>query len=322
MLGSLDSITKIMEVIGGALNAFIAPFVPILLTLLKPFLALFLMVGTLMAKWLKNILSGRGEGGVTTDETGQAKLGNVGMWVTMITAGVTALVAILVTGFAGLPALAIAAIVGAVALFAVYLVDAGARWSKMLSDWLVEKIIQWGDALSNWIIMMGDVFSDWIISMIDIWNGFTNKLTVALSKSLDFLMNILKSIWEHLKITFSASVNILRSFGAWIWDSLVNVLKSSFSVLKNIGSWIASKIKSMFGLGGGSSRSVNDAIITPSGQVIQTNPQDYLIATKNPGALGGGGSNITVNIQGNADRNVVDEIVRRIQQELRLRGSY
>ena len=36
-----------------------------------------------------------------------------------------------------------------------------------------------------------------------------------------------------------------------------------------------------------SSRSVNDAIISPNGNVITTHPEDYLIATKNPGYLAG-----------------------------------
>lgn len=47
------------------------------------------------------------------------------------------------------------------------------------------------------------------------------------------------------------------------------------------------------GLTSVSTKKVNDAIITPSGQVIETHPDDYLIATKTPGGMGG---NITVNI--------------------------
>ena len=35
--------------------------------------------------------------------------------------------------------------------------------------------------------------------------------------------------------------------------------------------------------------SVTDAVITPSGQVIKTDPSDYLFATKNPENLGAGG---------------------------------
>lgn len=40
-------------------------------------------------------------------------------------------------------------------------------------------------------------------------------------------------------------------------------------------------------------RTVNDAIITPSGNIVSTHPQDYLIATKQPQNLIGGG-NVTV----------------------------
>lgn len=41
-------------------------------------------------------------------------------------------------------------------------------------------------------------------------------------------------------------------------------------------------------------RSVNDAVITPSGNIVSTHPDDYLIATKTPDQLLGGGSGNTV----------------------------
>lgn len=41
---------------------------------------------------------------------------------------------------------------------------------------------------------------------------------------------------------------------------------------------------------------VNDAIISPNGNVITTHPDDYLIATKTPGALGGGSGEVTMNV--------------------------
>lgn len=50
----------------------------------------------------------------------------------------------------------------------------------------------------------------------------------------------------------------------------------------------------------GSTKKVNDAIITPSGNVITTHPDDYLIATKTPDSLlgnGGKGGAAVVNIQ-------------------------
>lgn len=46
---------------------------------------------------------------------------------------------------------------------------------------------------------------------------------------------------------------------------------------------------------GVSSRSVNDMILTPNGN-FSTHPDDYLIATKNPYALGGGGTKVNISI--------------------------
>jgi hypothetical protein len=61
-------------------------------------------------------------------------------------------------------------------------------------------------------------------------------------------------------------------------------------------------------------KKVNDAVITPSGQVIETSPQDYLFATKNPGSMGGG-INITVNgdVSG---RDLVEKVKEAIMGEL------
>jgi len=65
---------------------------------------------------------------------------------------------------------------------------------------------------------------------------------------------------------------------------------------------------------------VNDAIITPKGDVIKTNPSDYLIATKTPQELAGGGKGtINVNINGGMylDRNAGQKLAEVISQSLR-----
>lgn len=50
---------------------------------------------------------------------------------------------------------------------------------------------------------------------------------------------------------------------------------------------------------------VNDAIITPQGNVITTHPEDYLIASKNPSGLMGGGSPIVnIDIQNNSGKKI------------------
>lgn len=42
--------------------------------------------------------------------------------------------------------------------------------------------------------------------------------------------------------------------------------------------------------------SLNDGVINPDGKIISTHPNDYLIATKDPSSLGGGGSVFNINI--------------------------
>ena len=64
--------------------------------------------------------------------------------------------------------------------------------------------------------------------------------------------------------------------------------------------------------------SVMDAIIRPDGQVITTDPADYLIATKNPGALGGG---MTIIINGDNYGVDAGDIAEALQRELSKRLS-
>lgn len=68
---------------------------------------------------------------------------------------------------------------------------------------------------------------------------------------------------------------------------------------------------------------VKDAVITPRGDVVKTDPADYLIATKNPGSLMGGG--LTLNFAGavfmgkeGIAREIGDEIVKQLQLRQRL----
>lgn len=67
---------------------------------------------------------------------------------------------------------------------------------------------------------------------------------------------------------------------------------------------------------------VNDAVISPSGQVVSTSPDDWLIATKTPGQLGGGGG-ITVNIMGgnylsqDAAQMLGDKLIEQLRLNMR-----
>jgi hypothetical protein len=66
--------------------------------------------------------------------------------------------------------------------------------------------------------------------------------------------------------------------------------------------------------------SVNDAIISPKGDIISTHPDDYLIATKNPQSLTGGA--ITINLNGNfLSQDIAEEIGNEIVRKLQLQNQ-
>lgn len=69
----------------------------------------------------------------------------------------------------------------------------------------------------------------------------------------------------------------------------------------------------------GSTKSVKDALISPNGDIITTDPNDYIIATKNPKSLGQNGGGIVINVYGDiSGQNLIDEISNKLMQRLRV----
>ena len=129
-----------------------------------------------------------------------------------------------------------------------------------------------------------------------------------------------KKIWEFIKGLFVGTINVGSAVWNWfkglfvgtinvattVWNWFKGLFVGTINVATTVWNWF----KGLFG-GRGSSRSVGDAIITPQG-VVHTNPQDYIIATKNPASLGGG--KITININNPSVRNDMD--VRKIANQV------
>lgn len=115
-------------------------------------------------------------------------------------------------------------------------------------------------------------------------------------------------------------------------DSVKNKVTSD--VLPNIVSWFKAAVKAaanaaVAGLPALPPKPVGDAIITPSGQVIQTSPADYIMAMTNPeklAGMGGGGGNVTINLSINAtstdSKTLADQISKELQYKLRNRSLY
>jgi hypothetical protein len=64
---------------------------------------------------------------------------------------------------------------------------------------------------------------------------------------------------------------------------------------------------------------ISDAIISPNGNIISTNPKDFLIATKSPGDLGSNGTNINLSPTYNinvSDRRELELMIERNNRQL------
>jgi len=329
--------------------------VPIITGLLKPFLALFLLVGFLLLRAL---------GGGTPEERSQKATEGLGIGAGGI--GGAAL---------GGP---IGAVIGAALSFvAIELTKTFAEWLGKLTADLHNLSVELSERFLDWINdLTGDrlfEISDNIIEIFSLlWDNFqallsldfgriwenmkelgpllyeTLKLILEASfevlegigewmwellvglftSTFEVLEGIGEWIWELLVGIFTSTFEVLKGIGQWIWDSMTDILRSSFDVLSGIGSWIRDQIQSAVGSIGSGIRSaasfvpgINDGIITPQGDVIRTNPRDYIMASRNPQDLPGGSSrgesspNITININGNVDNNVYEKMKRELARD-------
>jgi len=78
---------------------------------------------------------------------------------------------------------------------------------------------------------------------------------------------------------------------------LVDQLESLREQIKEDELYYAKQRTHLNALYANSSESVSDAIIAPGGKIITTHPDDYLIATKNPGSLGGSPTNVFFSVE-------------------------
>jgi hypothetical protein len=239
-------------------------------------------------------------------------------------AGIVTIISAFIAGLGAIPAL----LIGLVAALLIYLAAAFGTWLR--SVFSPEKV--WGLMVAGWKILK--TVGQWLWDQI-------------IKPAFDFLSQVGQWIWEQI---LKPAFNYLLSAGEWIWS----IVKAPFTYLSDMGQWIWSiikapfqwlvdKIKSMLSvIGVGSnnnntnsnSRSSNtkkniglgDGIITPNG-IISTHPDDYIIATKTPGSLGGGGV-VNINIDkptfsSETDmRKLVQMISAALQKENRRYSSY
>lgn len=165
---------------------------------------------------------------------------------------------------------------------------------------LVAKVI--GGVLLVAILMLSKAL-EWAIVL------FTNILAIA-TKVATFMVDV-----------FAVAFNAVSSAVEWLigkFDILINKIKDVVETAKEIGGNVLGAIGSAVG----KIFNVDDAVIAPNGNVISTHPDDYLIATKDPSSLGGGGGTFNININGavftqDAARTLGDLIIGDLNMQMR-----
>jgi len=212
-----------------------------------------------------------------------------------------------------------------------------AIWNGLVTIW--EGLKDFGEWVWNFILNalsfisdLGQRIWDFILRGLEFIEDFGQKIWNWITTALSFIVELGKDLWNW----FVDSLDYIVDLGKRFWDWFVNALKDIADLgtriwnhirdgLGNLGRRIRDGILSLIpGVSAGRSKSVNDFIITSGGQVLETHPRDTIIGTKTPQNLGGGGTNVEVNIQvdGVATEEVVDKMKKELGKEVNRIGRF
>ncbi len=174
-------------------------------------------------------------------------------------------------------------------------------------------------------IKLEEVIRTWVGKAVNFLRGLPSQIW-------RFLRGLAPLIWEKLKVGFNVLKtalgdvgSLLKAVPSMIWAFLkrgFEVLKTAlgdvgsfilalpamiWAFLKQLPSLIAAALKKIIVIRVFPSKKVDDVIITKGGQVLETSPDDTIIATKNPGGVGG---NVTNNFFGVTPKEMID-VIRR-----------
>lgn len=143
-----------------------------------------------------------------------------------------------------------------------------------------------------------------------IWQGISDVFTTVWTNIVETIKSAVDFVADQVNRLISL-INAAKKLGA-------NIVDGAKSVGNGVGNFISNLMSRQ------NSKSVNDAIISPNGDIISRHPDDYLIATKDPyglvnGKKSSGGVSISVNINGgmyldqNSAKKIGDEIIKALE---------
>lgn len=205
------------------------------------------------------------------------------------------------------------------------------EYATTISTWVYDNIIS---PLIGFFTTAGETITDyatesyaWLKQYIidpikDFFKNIFNNIKEYFEKSVSWLKEyVLDPILNFFKKISTEITSAIDKVGNWIEENIINPIKNLFNSIIN---WVKNLLP---GGSGGKSSSVSDAIIAPGGKVITTDPQDYLIATKDPNSLLGSNRGTTISTMNvniavqelNSDtqlRELADKISKEIQRKI------
>ena len=165
-------------------------------------------------------------------------------------------------------------------------------------------------ALGGFLTFVIDIIKILVEALKDAWTW----ISVTLPAGLATLEKAWASGWNAIKETIKSVADFIQTKIDAIIDAWNRAQAIVAAPIKAIGNVISNTVSSV-----GKAIGVKDAVITPDGRVINTDPADFIFATKNPASLAGGGG-ITVNINGGTylSEAVAIDIGNKIVQRLKL----
>ena len=202
--------------------------------------------------------------------------------------------------------------------------------------------------VTNWNYIKDNFLAAWQLLETG-WNVFWSVVKNVALDAFNWLLQFFGLNLGEIQATWNAVWTGVETFFTGIWDNIKSALSSAITFLmgqlttfvdwaKGILGFVLNPVQGISNLISGtvglakaaagaatSVLNVHDAIITPSGQVIQSDPSDYLIATRTPGNLGGGGSvNITLSgnyfLDSNGARMIANEMAKQVGRQMKLRN--
>ena len=167
------------------------------------------------------------------------------------------------------------------------------------------------DALAPLLEVLGEILK--VIPIKEFIQLVTSVLIPLLIPALKAVTDILIALEPILKVVFGLINDVMTV----LTPVLNGIAKLTGGAIGGIAGGITSVISSIGGLFG-----IHDGIVQ-NGQVITTDPDDYIVATKTPGSLGGSGGggtpNIYVTVQGWVGND--QDIAARIRSVLLIKSS-